>query len=144
MACRQRLLKPLIMRTTVLVSVQASHECVSVEHTDIRYSLNFVGRDRRWSLHRWLSEPNAACARSMRDGHPPHHPCRPVSDCQCTQIVARCRGPRCRYCREPPRPLASLPFSQPCRLACQVAIVAYGRRRTIEPCGLLKPAAHER
>ena len=29
MACRQRLLKLLIMRTTVLVRIQASHECVS-------------------------------------------------------------------------------------------------------------------
>ena len=32
----------------------------------MRYSLSFVARERRWSLHRWLSEPNAACATSMR------------------------------------------------------------------------------
>ena len=76
--------------------------------------------------------------RPCGDGHPPHPPRRPVADCQGTQSVARCRGPRCRHtpCREPTRPLASWPFSQLCRLACQVAIIAYDRRRTIEPRGL--------
>ena len=75
--------------------------------------------------------------RPFGDGHPLHPPRRPVADCQGTQRVARCRGPRCRHtpCREPTRPLASWPFSQLCRLACQVAIVAYDRRRTIEPRG---------
>ena len=76
--------------------------------------------------------------RPCGDGHPPHPPRRPVAGCQGTQSVARCRWPRCRHtpCPEPPRPLASWPFSQPCRLACQVVIVAYDRRRTIEPCVL--------
>ena len=44
---------------TLLVRVQAVQQCVSEEHTDSRYL-------QRWSVRRWLSEPNADRAMSMR------------------------------------------------------------------------------
>ena len=69
------------------------------------------------------------------DEHPPRPPRRLVSSCQGTQSVAHCRGPRCRHtpCPEPPLPLDSWPFSQPCRSAFQVVNIGYNRRPTYSP-----------
>ena len=125
MACRQRLLNPLIIRTTVLVRDQTSHECVSVETGGGRSTGGSVSRT-----------PTARCPCS--DGHLPRPPRRPVAGCRGNGSVARCRGPRCQHapCPGPPRPLVSWPFSQPCRSTSRVVNVGYNRRCTIGPCGL--------
>ena len=64
--CHNLLLNPFIDRITVRLRVQASQQCVRDEHTQTRYSRNFVVRDSRWSVHRWLNELNADCAISKR------------------------------------------------------------------------------
>ncbi len=55
---KQRLLKPFTLRITGSVSVHASDECVSVEHTASWYVLSFNARHNRWSVHILKSEPN--------------------------------------------------------------------------------------
>ena len=78
---RQRLLKPLIIRLTVLVRAQAVQQWVTVrdEHTESLYRRSFLSRERRWSVQASIGDSTSRMQPGQcpcGDVHPPdrlHH-----------------------------------------------------------------------
>ena len=80
-----------------------------------------------------VATPNATCVTSMRwrtSASFSPSPCSWLPRYSKCSTLSRASLPTYTL----PWPLVSWPFSQPCRSACQVVIVGYDRRRTIEPC----------
>ena len=100
--CRQRLLKPLILRTTVR---WGSRLCSNAAWRSTR----IAGTASTWLLGRGGGRSTDGSVSRMQtvqcpcdDAHPPHHHCRTAVCCQDTQSAAHSRGHRfrCSPCPE--------------------------------------------